>query len=114
MPLSTRSVSNVDVISLTGRLDAAVAPEIREEIEAAVSEGNGKLLLDLSGVTFIDSSGLSVLVLALKSANARGGRVALCKVNSTVRSLLEMTRLHRVFQIFDDEKSACASLSKTV
>jgi len=105
-------VNKVDIISLTGRLDAAVAPEVREEINRVVDDGPGNLLLDLSGVTFVDSSGLSVLVLALKSANAKGGKAALFKVNPTVRSLLELTRLHRVFEIFDDEEQACASLAR--
>jgi anti-sigma B factor antagonist len=111
MPSATRSIDGVDVISLSGRLDAAVARAVREEIKVVIEEGSGKLVIDLSDVKFVDSSGLSVLVLALKAAHAKGGRLALLKVNSTVRSLLELTRLHRVFEIFDDEEKACSRLA---
>ncbi len=111
MASATRSVDGVDVISLSGRLDAAAAPEVREEIRALIELGSGKLVIDLNDVKFVDSSGLSVLVLALKAAHAKGGKLALLKVNSTLRSLLELTRLQRVFEIYDDEEKACSRLA---
>lgn len=110
MPLPTRCVNSVDIIAFSGRLDASTAPEASEDALGAVEEGSGKLLIDLSGLTFIDSAGLIVLIRAIRAASAKGGNVALLKAPQPVRTLLELTRLDRVFQVFEDETEACAAL----
>jgi anti-anti-sigma factor len=110
MALATKSINTVDLITLTGRLDAAIAPELREELKSFIERGHTRLAIDLRGVTFVDSSGLSVLVMTLKWTSARGGRAALLHVSPTVRSLLELTRLQRLFETFDDEAQALRRL----
>jgi len=110
MSLPSRTVDGVEVVALAGRLDAASAPEVREQIKEVIHAGIGKVLIDLSAVKFLDSSGISVLVGAMKEASSRGGRIALLKVPPTVRSLLELTRLHRVFDSYEDESLACRML----
>lgn len=112
MSLPTRTVDGVEVVAISGRLDAAVAPEVRGSLKDLIQAGAGKVLIDLSGVKFLDSSGISVLVGAMKEATSRGGRIALLKVPPTVRSLLELTRLHRVFDSFEEEALACKSLQQ--
>ena len=77
---------------------------------AVVEQGHGKLILDLAEVGFMDSSGLSVLVSVFKAARLKNGDVVLLHLNPTVRSLVELTRLHQVFSIFDDETMALARL----
>jgi anti-sigma B factor antagonist len=106
MILARRAVGGVEVVSLPARLDATAAPEIRKELRAVIDGGRRHLLLDLSAITFMDSSGLSVLVTALKAARAAGGDVSLLHLTPPVQSLLELTRLHRVFSIFDGEDEA--------
>ena len=112
MSLPAKTVDGVEIVALSGRLDAANAPEVREQIRGLIHSGAGKVLIDLSGVKFLDSSGISVLVGAMKEASSKGGRVALLRVPPTVRSLLELTRLHRVFDTFEDESHACRMMSK--
>ncbi len=106
--LSRRSVGSVEIVAFTGVLDAAATPAARREIKDVLDSGQVRLVVDLSDVRFIDSSGLSILVTALKAARAAGGDVVLLKPPPVVRTLLELTRLHRVLEIFEDEPAAVA------
>ena len=110
MILTHRNIEGIDIVALSGRLVMADAPQARQKLLATVEQGNGKLILDLAEVGFMDSSGLSVLVSAFKAARAKNGDVALLHLSPTVRSLIELTRLQQVFSIFDDEAAALARL----
>lgn len=110
MVLTDRNVDGIDIVSLAGRLVMADVPQVRQRLLATVEGGGGKLILDLGEVGFMDSSGLSVLVSVLKAVRLRNGEVVLLHLNPTVRSLIELTRLHRVFAICDDEATALARL----
>ncbi|MDA8017821.1 MAG: STAS domain-containing protein [Thermoanaerobaculia bacterium] len=93
-----------------GDLNAASAPELRRQLEALLEKGSNRLLLDLEGVGFVDSSGLSALIGVLKAARAEGGNLALVHVQPQVRSILQLTRLDRVFDCFDDAAAAAKAL----
>jgi anti-sigma B factor antagonist len=67
MVLKHRTVNDIDVVDLAGRLVMGDAPEVREQLKRIIAKGNGKLVLNLAGVSFMDSSGLSVLVSAFKA-----------------------------------------------
>lgn len=111
MPLTRHSVGPVDVVTLDGRLDAAAAGPVRQELKELIGSGRTRLVVNLAGVGFVDSSGLFALVASFKAARAVGGDVALVGLTPGVRSIVELTRLHRVFEIFDDEAVAVAALS---
>jgi|APFre7841882590_1041340.scaffolds.fasta_scaffold02689_3 anti-sigma B factor antagonist len=111
MILTHRTLAGIDIIQLSGRLVLADTPAVRQSLKAAIEQGSGKLILDLGGVSFMDSSGLSVLISAFKAAQAKGGKVALLNLTPAVRSLIELTRLQQVFAIYDDEAIAIARLS---
>lgn len=111
MGAETRSAGPVEIVCLRGRLDAAAAPELRNQLRSIIDAGRTRILVDLGAVDFVDSSGLSVLVTALKGARAAGGDVAVLKPTTDVRALLELTRLHLVFQVFEDEAVAVDALS---
>jgi len=98
------------IIRLGGRLTAATAPSVRRQLRKLVDADAARLVIDLSEVTFVDSSGLSVLVTTFKAARGGGGDVVLLQPQPNVRSLLELTRLHRVFQIFEDRDTAVRAL----
>jgi len=110
MILTHRTIEGIDIVALSGRLIMADVPEVRQKLLATVEQGGGKLILDLAEVGFMDSSGLSVLVSALKATRAKGGDIALLHLSPNVRSLIELTRLQQVFPIFDDEAAALARL----
>ncbi|MBE2294533.1 MAG: STAS domain-containing protein [Phycisphaerales bacterium] len=110
MVLTHRNVEGVDIVALAGRLVMADVPQVRQRLLATVEQGNGKLVLDLAEVGFMDSSGLSVLVSVFKAARLKNGDVVLLHLSPTVRSLIELTRLQQIFTIFEDEVAALAYL----
>lgn len=109
--LERHSTGQVDVVRLMNRVDAESAPAVREELDALMDQGRVRLALNLDQVSFVDSSGLSVFVHAVKTARAAGGDVNLIQPSAAVRSVLELTRLSRVFEIWDDEPSAVLALA---
>ncbi len=113
MLLKRRAVDTVEVLTFPARADASIAAEARKELQGLIDEGRVRLVFDLSGVGFVDSSGLSVLVTALKKARSGGGDVALVGLTDSVRSLIELTRLQSAFSMFDDVDTAVAELAKT-
>jgi anti-sigma B factor antagonist len=86
---------------VTGLLElvAANAAQVRDEIRAALPAATVNLDLDLSALTFLDSSGLGTLISLHKTLRSRNGTVRLLKPAANVLQILELTRLHRVFEI---------------
>ena len=87
------------VLAVQGEVDILTAPSLRERIEDASSSETPMLLIDLTSVSFLDSSGLGVLVSALKRVKERGGRLALAASTRPVLHVLSLTGLDKVFEI---------------
>lgn len=100
--VTKQTLGQVDCVAIGGRLTAAEAATVRAEVLEVIEQGNAQLVLDLAALEFCDSSGLSVLISALRAARSRDGNVALAALTPAVRALIELTRLHQVFEIFDD------------
>ena len=111
MTINHTSHGAVDVVALPNQLVMANAPETREAIQNFISDGHHRLVLDLKDISFIDSSGLSVLVSAMKAVHTEDGAIALLNPTEGVRSLIELTRLHHIFDIFEDRDAAIQQLS---
>jgi anti-sigma B factor antagonist len=92
------------------RIDAACAAAFRDAVAAVIARGEGRLVIDLAAVTFMDSTGLGALVATLKTAG--GGRIALCGVRDSVATLFKLTRMDKVFRIFPTRPAAAAALAK--
>ena len=89
-----------EILALEGEVDLAVTPALRQRLLARVAPGRA-LMVDLSAVTYIDSSGLASLVEAYQAAQAEGGRLALVAASQQVRRVLELARLDRVFTLVE-------------
>lgn len=100
------SRSEHDFVRLIGRLGAADATDMAEEILEIFEQGTGLLNLEMSELEWIDSGGLSALVRVLKVARKHEGDVILINPNDRVRAVLEMTRLHEIFEIREEDDSA--------
>jgi anti-sigma B factor antagonist len=87
------------IVVLKGDVDLESSPAAREVLLKSV-EGAGKVLVDLSSVTYIDSSGVASLVEALQAAKRNGGRFALVAASDPTRRVLELARLDKVFTIY--------------
>lgn len=91
------------------RLDAHNSEELKAEMNRLFEAGSRELIVDLKEVRFIDSSGLGVLVSGFKNASTRQGSLKLSGLQTQVRSMFELTRLHRVFDIFQTIDEALES-----
>lgn len=105
--------SEIKVIQPTGILDNSLASQLCREVEETVKAGSQIILVNLEGVSFIDSSGLGGLVNAFKSARSAGGRLILCSVCEQARMLLEITGMDQVFEIFPTPADVNQTLLKT-
>jgi anti-sigma B factor antagonist len=110
MNLKTEAHATVMVIFVREeRLDAHNSGELKTEMNRLFESGTKNLLIDLKDVRFVDSSGLGVLVSGYKNASTRQGSVKLCGLQTQVKSMFELTRLHRVFDIFQTVDEALES-----
>lgn len=82
---------------------------LRQTVNEQLTQGRRQLLLDLSAVRFMDSSGIGAVVAVLKRVSEAGGRLKICRVNPRVSDVLSVTRLERVLEIYEDEKEALAA-----
>lgn len=87
------------LIRLEGEVDLAVVPDLVAQLEFAMEQLSPSLVLDMTAVEFIDSSGLAALVRARREAEGRGGGLVLTGTNEVLAELLELTRLDEYFEI---------------
>jgi anti-sigma B factor antagonist len=89
----------VNVLPLEGEIDLHVSPRLARSLASMIAKRPTHLVGDLSGVTFIDSSGLAVLINAMQDIKEYGGQFALAGINNNVRSIFETARLDQFFLI---------------
>ena len=99
------------VIPLESRIDASVSTEFKGKMVDWINEGNKLIVLDLSHVDFVDSSGLGVMVSSLKTIGGEGDLV-MCCIRETVMRLFALTRMNRVFNIFPQQSDAVRALNE--
>jgi anti-sigma B factor antagonist len=110
MKATTRNVDGIEIISLQGKITIGSGDtQLREVIANAVSAGKTNVLLDLSQVTTIDSSGIGELVGSYTTVTNRGGKLKLLHLPAKLNELLHVTQLITVFEVYEDEKEAVAS-----
>lgn len=95
------TLDGVDVFRLRGAIDWHTAPQLRQALLHAVDQGAGALVLDLTHVPYVDSSGVGTMVLAKREYERAGRRVVLLGVQARVRSVLEVTRLEHFFTLVE-------------
>jgi anti-sigma B factor antagonist len=87
------------ILTATGEVHVSTAPELADQLNAALTAGRSRIVLDFTGVEFIDSTGLSVLLNALRRLGRVAGALSLVCTNPTVLRLFEITRLDATFDI---------------
>ena len=105
----SRRAREVDILSLKGRLTVGEASSVREKITAVIVAGNVNVLLNLEHVEYIDSTGLGALVICFTSLKKAGGALKLVNPNKRNVELLLLTKLHTIFEVFNDEQDAVNS-----
>jgi anti-sigma B factor antagonist len=104
--------SETHLIELGGEIDLYTAPELEERLGAIFEEGKRRVVLDLSEVTFIDASGLRVIVSALQRLRGVGGALALVCVNENVVQAFEITALDKLLPIYETRDEALAAVAE--
>ena len=97
------------VIALEGEIDLHESPVVKEKLNPLIDAKLPRIIVDMAGVTYIDSSGLALLIEAMQRIQAYGGKFALCDLRPTVKTIFEIARLDQVFQIFPDKTAAQAA-----
>ena len=110
MIITQRKEQDIDIVEITERMVMNDVAEVQSSIKAIVQDGGVKLVLDLSQLAYIDSSGCSVLIWALKYIRTREGKIVLCGLTSNVRALLELTRVIELFCVFASIDEALEAL----
>ena len=114
MQAGTRQVGDVILVDVSGRITLGEGNVmLREIVRELADKGNKRIVLNLAGVNYIDSSGMGELVKTHTTIRNNGGELKLASLSKRVHDLLQMTRLSSVFDIHKDENSAIQSLSKT-
>jgi anti-sigma B factor antagonist len=110
MKATSRSADGVEIIKLEGKITIGAGDtQLREVISNAIAAGRTNILLDLSGVTTIDSSGIGELVGSFTTATNRGGKLKLLHLPAKLNELLHITQLITVFEVYDNEAEALKS-----
>jgi anti-sigma B factor antagonist len=110
MKATTRDVSGIEIIKLDGKITIGAGDQqLRDVIASTVAAGKNKILLDLSGVTTIDSSGIGELVGSYTTVTNRGGKLKLLHLPAKLNELLHVTQLITVFEVYENENEAVAS-----
>ena len=107
LDVQTRQVdSGATIVAPTGRLDVAGAPALKDAISEALKNGQPRVVLDMEGVSFVDSTGLGSVIAALKQIRSSQGDLRLAAPNQQVRVVLELTTLDRVFPYYSTVEEA--------
>ena len=113
MQTATRQIADITVVDVRGRITAGEGTIVlREVIRELLDKGSRKVLLNLHEVGYVDSSGLGELVKTYTTVHNQGGQLKLVQLSKRVQDLLQMTKLHSVFDIQPDEASAVQSFGR--
>lgn len=97
------------VLTPHGELDLHSSPVVKEQLESIIDAQHRKVVVDLSAVSYIDSSGLAVFIEAMQRVVSYGGSFAICGLQENVRHIFNIARLDQVFRIFPDQATAAGA-----
>ncbi|PAW79862.1 MAG: hypothetical protein B9S32_00610 [Verrucomicrobia bacterium Tous-C9LFEB] len=111
MEISERLEGEIPVVTIKGDIDLESSPKLREFLKTKSSSKCAKLLLDFTGVSYIDSSGLATLIEYFQATQPFKGKLALSSLSPRVRNVFEIVRLEQIFSLHPDTNSALTALN---
>jgi anti-sigma B factor antagonist len=113
LKITDRMVDGVAVVAIDGRIVLGEESNaLREKVKTLLTGGQKKIVLNMTNVSYIDSSGLGALVASHTSARAQGANLRLANLGSKFQEILQVTKLVTVFEVFPSEAAAVGSFSK--
>ena len=110
MAIKTELKNGLMVCRIEGDIDINCSPDLKKAFDKLTSQKTPKMVIELSKVAYVDSSGLATLVGILKVARSYGGKIRLAGMSPKVKSLFEITKLDKLFEIMATEEEAIAGL----
>ncbi len=107
---SNELIRGIAVLNVDGEIDIYTAPHFKNAISELIAQGHTNILIDMTRVDFMDSSGFGTLLSATKPLRPVGGSISLCCCNEAISRMLEITRLNTLFHVFLSREEALASL----
>ena len=109
--LKTENINNILVVSFDGvnRFNVLIADSVKDKVKSLFTAPNTKLVLDLTGIDFIDSTGFGVFLSIMKTANNNYGFFKISNINDEVMELFKLLQLHNVFEIYKTREDALKS-----
>jgi anti-sigma B factor antagonist len=109
LQIATRALGTITIFDVTGDIDLANSPEVRKSLLGEIKEKKTpKVVMNMTKVRYIDSSGVASLVEALKASRDVGNRLLLVGLSPAAREVLQLSRLLKIFEVFDTEEAALA------
>jgi anti-sigma B factor antagonist len=106
LDITVRQVDGTAVVAVAGEIDVYTSPHLQEQLVQVLRDGKSSIVLDLSEVTFLDSTGLGVLITGLKRCRSADGDLVLVTAQPNVLKVLEITGLNDVFKVHDSVEDA--------
>ncbi len=110
MEMVNREEDGIVILSITGEIDLYNAPELKEAVQKLVDEKKYKIIVNLDGVSYIDSSGIGALISSFSNLKKYQGNLRICNVAGSVRKVFELTKLTSFFDMDDTEGASIAAL----
>lgn len=109
MEISTRTSNDIHIVAITGSLDSGTAPEAQKALDSVVASAK-KVALDFSGLDYISSAGLRVLLGAAKHLRGSGGKFGMFGLNQSVREVFEISGFSSILSVYQTESEALAAM----
>ncbi len=110
MQIAVRAIQGWTILDLSGDIDLAHSPAMRKALLGEIKEKRTpRVFLNLKNVRYIDSSGIASLVEGLKASRDQGSRLILYGLSTSVREVMQLSRLQKIFEIYEDEEQALTS-----
>ena len=109
MKIKEQTIDSVVVVSLDGRVDGSTAPDLEKYISGTVERGNTRILLDCSKMDYIGSTGLRVMLVGARKCQQGGGKLTLCTLRATCKSVMEASGFLTMLDYYDTRESALAA-----
>ena len=107
MNVTRQDVGPCALFVVEGQVDMHTSPDLRRHLREALEDRQARIAVDLTGVSFIDSSGLATLIEALQAVRKYGGSLRLCGLNANVKNLFRLSNLTSIFDLREGREQAC-------
>ncbi len=110
MDIKTENINDIALVVMAGELNMESSNSLREAFKKILKEKKKKVLVDFDKVSFIDSSGIATLIEMFQNMAKVNGRMCLCHVNKKILGVFEITKVHKLFSIFESHEEALRNL----